>query len=987
MGSFQSVPACLSSSDREPRVTATVIPWGHADHLHTFTHDTTTPGGCGSGREADADAVKRRPVVKHGSLKHMTPHYFGDIYLLGRKIAAGTFGSVYIAHHRHLQEKRAVKIVRKDVLRRSRRPKNNATGSVTPATDVKERWGGSWAWEEAALLNDLDHPSIVRVYEVYEDEDHVYCVMEMSKGGELFDRFLQRNFTEPEAAEILKQLLGAVAYLHEQGICHRDIKLENVMFDSSDRDTRPPGLKSLIKLIDFGCAVRFTQLHPIPSPTFKPKTHHHQQQQQPDIDKEPLGEVVETMDAPEGYQWHRQDMRDVVGTTLYMAPEMFTGRYDESVDVWACGVLLYMLLCGRPPYVGESEEETEQLLRRVAEGQHDARLPLVPRQVWDRISQSCIDLVTRLLQHDPNKRISASRALQHPWLQYSIPSVPYVLPRRHKWLRNTDVGQRLARMGSSSVDKGGNTHMDVQGAIEAMRDFPQTNALQQLVLRCIVRHLMSKAESNALLPVFRAIETPAKAGITLRDLRKAANASFKRPSAQTLIKSLNDKGTHPTTHPPHVHQRMSTKEAQTCFQRVDMDGDGVISWSEFVLATASRDHLLTEQRLAYVFEMLDADGDGIITAHDIMHCLAPNRYDHWTYMWCHDILHGAAVDSKRTDAPIDYIEFLDIMAPLVPSSSRTRTPLPPPRGLNPLTPGNRSPLTPPFIRCIPLPAFMRFQPCSSSSPSRRDTDSTTIDTDSSGSHSRSSMLNHKGRVARARRGLGNGRGRGGRGFYRRIPDALLQRGAVSLTVSGPTGSTDVSVCGDHYTSGGKDRCGTHMSASTVAGCSSSHTDGGWECDDLAGPTDTSCVSSASLCAMDNHQHKHHHLPPCRSLTDHPDSEEGGLPSIPPSFTLSRSRSSPYKHKDKKKGVSASSLDYPMLDHPQFWRLLGSPKVMEEWSATLRTFTAEQRGQLPHVDLVGEGEGERERERGSLPFMPVMQSPRLLWTTRSREGTR
>ena len=161
-------------------------------------------------------------------------------------------------------------------------------------------------FNEIDILKQTDHPDIVRMYEFYEDKNFFHIVTELLTGGELFDFIIKHKMlSEPVAAHFLKQILSAVAYCHANGIVHRDIKPENLLLDSDSAHAS-------LKVIDFGT-----------STLFDPKERLH----------------------------HRY------GTAYYIAPEVLVKNYDSKCDIWSCGVILFILLSGAPPFYGRSDEE------------------------------------------------------------------------------------------------------------------------------------------------------------------------------------------------------------------------------------------------------------------------------------------------------------------------------------------------------------------------------------------------------------------------------------------------------------------------------------------------------------------------------------------------------------------------------------------------------------------------------------------------------
>lgn len=210
---------------------------------------------------------------------------------------------------------------------------------------------------EIENLEQVNHPNVMKLYNVYMDDQYIHLVTELCTGGELFDRILEKGrFDEVEAALVMRQILEAVKHLHSLKIVHRDLKPENFMFLNQSPD-------SPIKLIDFGFSKR--------------------------MDTE------------------NQQMQTMVGTPSYVSPELLTGTYGQESDLWSCGVILYTILSGRYPFYDEDEQTIYKLVKQGALHLDDT--------AWSNISPEAKDLVTRLLEKDPTKRYTAVQALAHPW--------------------------------------------------------------------------------------------------------------------------------------------------------------------------------------------------------------------------------------------------------------------------------------------------------------------------------------------------------------------------------------------------------------------------------------------------------------------------------------------------------------------------------------------------------------------------------------------
>ncbi|CAD6186214.1 unnamed protein product [Caenorhabditis auriculariae] len=222
------------------------------------------------------------------------------------------------------------------------------------------------ASEEVDILMRHSHQQyIVKIFDVYESDTTVYIVEELCRGGELLDRILDKNkvATEREAAAIMANLATAVQYLHSQQVVHRDLTASNIMFSSELSD--PDG----VRIVDFGFAKQSrAENGMLMTPCY---------------------------------------------TAQFVAPEVLRRQgYDRSCDVWSLGVLLHTMLSGGTPFAMGPHDTAEEILKRVGDGRVRMEAP-----AWATISDSAKDLVRKLLDVDPNRRLTAKQILQHPWIQ------------------------------------------------------------------------------------------------------------------------------------------------------------------------------------------------------------------------------------------------------------------------------------------------------------------------------------------------------------------------------------------------------------------------------------------------------------------------------------------------------------------------------------------------------------------------------------------
>ncbi|CAI2361773.1 unnamed protein product [Moneuplotes crassus] len=212
---------------------------------------------------------------------------------------------------------------------------------------------------EIEILKIADHPNIIKIFEFTEDEEDLNIFMELCEGGEIFEYICKKGtFSEGMACKIIKQVLSALAYLHSKNIIHSDLKAENIMFFEKDA-------KDLhVKLIDFGMATKFNP-------------------------KEKLSQVQ--------------------GTPYYLAPEILKGKYDEKADIWSCGVLLYIMLSGGPPFRGKSLKEVFISILT-----HELTFEL---KKWDHISEMSKNFIRKLLEFKPSDRPTAQDCLKMAWVK------------------------------------------------------------------------------------------------------------------------------------------------------------------------------------------------------------------------------------------------------------------------------------------------------------------------------------------------------------------------------------------------------------------------------------------------------------------------------------------------------------------------------------------------------------------------------------------
>lgn len=211
---------------------------------------------------------------------------------------------------------------------------------------------------EINILRQLDHENIIKLHEIWEWSDCCFLVLEYCEGGELFHYITERkHLSEQDAAVIMKQLLSALTYLHKNSISHRDIKPENFMLVK-------PKDPSKIKMIDFGLSKDCKNTQGI--------------------------------------------MTTMSGSPYYIAPEVFMQKYNQKIDIWSLGVVLYIMLSGKVPFPGNSEIE---IIGNVIKGEFHFN-----HEPFSKHSAAAKEFLQCLIVKDVEQRATAEQALQHPWI-------------------------------------------------------------------------------------------------------------------------------------------------------------------------------------------------------------------------------------------------------------------------------------------------------------------------------------------------------------------------------------------------------------------------------------------------------------------------------------------------------------------------------------------------------------------------------------------
>jgi len=338
--------------------------------------------------------------------------------------------------------------------------------------------------------------------------------MDLCSGGELFDRITARgHYTEKDAAKVLRQVFEALYYMHSKKVAHCDLKPDNFLFAHQGDD-------ALLKVIDFGMS-KFLQ--------------------------------------------PRKYFTKFCGTPYYVAPEVIAGKYTESCDMWSLGVVMFVILHGYPPfyadpakYGAQEDQRVLQLIRRgfspVVKDGYGAHFPkAIP------ISPAAMDLITKLLNQDTKKRLTAQEALDHPWMTGEAASDSPI---------------------SLSV-------------VRSLRTFAKANQFKATVLN-LMTDTLTDDEVTTLRRTFSSMDENKDGVITFSELKKALTS---------------------------VDKSVDHAEVERVMRAADVDEDGSISYKELMLTVVQRKLNAKEERLWDSFCKMDLNGDGRITVEELKQVL------------------------------------------------------------------------------------------------------------------------------------------------------------------------------------------------------------------------------------------------------------------------------------------------------------------------------------------------------------------------------
>ena len=412
---------------------------------------------------------------------------------------------------------------------------------------------------EIEILRKLDHPNILKITDFYALKNEYNIITEYCQEGELFDEIkANAPYNEVMAAWYMSQILSAVCYCHNMNILHRDLKPENILIVKRLKNGFHP-----IKIIDFGTAKVFK----------KEKSEHL-----------------------------------LIGSAYYIAPEVLSRNYTELCDLWSCGVIMYILLTGRPPFNGINEEE---IMKKIKEGEYD-----MSRYPWGVISDDAKDLIKGLLQLDPKKRYTAKEALEH------------------KWFKNekTKASQTVYNIKNRQLNK----------LIDNLVKYRSDNILRCAVIALLVHNSIQLNQAHDAVKLFNLIDKNGDGRITREELFNGL---------QPYKKELSDDELR--------------KQVDTIFNNIDTDHNNYLEYEEFVRAAIDKDHFLSVNFIQFSFNYFDKDNNGEITYEEVKNKFCQSDKNKNSYQAQEQLKEAFNQIDINGDGKLSFEEFGEMMKNII----------------------------------------------------------------------------------------------------------------------------------------------------------------------------------------------------------------------------------------------------------------------------------------------------------------------------------
>ena len=431
--------------------------------------------------------------------------------------------------------------------------KHNITGTiramkVIAKNNEEEQLTDEEILNEINILKKIDHPNIVKILEFYSNKSKYYLILEFCEGGNLYEFLDENKLSEFQVIYIMFQILSAMNYCHNMNILHRDLKPDNILIKKSEN-----GL-CRVKICDFGTSYIFKK---------------------------------------------GEKQKEAIGTLNYMAPEVLKEKYNQKCDLWSCGVIMYILLTGRKPFVGRDDIE---VISKILSNSYNKNL-------INKYNRYTKDLLSKLLETNPKKRLDAEQALNHKVFDIN----------KTKEILNDIPDEKI-----------------ILKLINNLKNYKSDSILKETALAYLVHNFHDIEDIDNACKLFDKLDVDGNGKITKDELFIGLSS---------LIKSENLK-----------------RDIKKIFLNLDTDDSKYISYEEFIRAAVDKKIFMNDKVLKYAFQYFDKDNSGDITIDE----LASIFKDHIKNKDCKkeliNILKEVDINNDRV---IDFEEFTKLMTKLL----------------------------------------------------------------------------------------------------------------------------------------------------------------------------------------------------------------------------------------------------------------------------------------------------------------------------------
>lgn len=482
---------------------------------------------------------------------------FNKFYRIIESLGGGSFGKVYKCLHFVTNQERALKIVKLE-------------------TKTSDGQSAERIIKEIEFLAVLDHPHILKVYEYFKDKYNYYIATELLEGGDLYEYITKvKVFSEIEAAKVFSQILSAVTYLHSKGIVHRDLKPENIAVDNSMwQGVCGLGVRTTTKT-STRKELRDLKMHhkDISDASTTEEKQRIKTISSNKLRRPILSELnVKLIDFGASCYYSKNEILTLkVGTPYYIAPEVLKREYDDKCDIWSAGVILYILLIGKPPF---DDKTRDGIFEKILISKFDKE-----SKEWCRISSDAQDLITKMLNPNYKQRPNAKECYDHPWIQHNLKLFELIYNPDDK--KDSDFKEKDSKM---------------KDALQNLRRFSVRNKFQQATVAHLIRHVADKNLVDSLKDIFQKFDVNNDGVLSYDEVRKGL---------------LNYCDSHPD----------EEYDFDDIIKRLDQDESQKIEYEEFLRNMIDMKSLLSKQNLKIAFNLFDTDKNGVLSLSEIKDAL------------------------------------------------------------------------------------------------------------------------------------------------------------------------------------------------------------------------------------------------------------------------------------------------------------------------------------------------------------------------------